>query len=100
MQPPLGHQREFMQSMCSFSATTASIHLLFGANTIASHTYFRVGQATGLNSEAGGSFEEKCKLSIFFHTYQDIRKVDQKPAHIMSGASYPGRTTLHVISPI
>ena len=56
-----------MQSMCSFSATTASIHLLFGANTIRTYAYFRVVQLTELNSEVWGPPEKKV-LYLFFFT--------------------------------
>ena len=51
-----------MQSMCSFSATTASIHLLFDANTIANYAYFRVVQLTELDSETMGPLEKRCQL--------------------------------------
>ena len=85
-QPPVGlvgRRREFMQSMCSFSATTASIHLLFCANIIRKYVYFRLVQLTGLNSEAGGPFEEKCKLYIIFFAHAKISgRWVQKPAHV------------------
>ena len=56
----------------SYSATTASIHLLFCANTIPSHAYFHVEQATGLNSEAGGPSAKSCKKIIIFFTRAKI----------------------------
>ena len=64
-----------MHPIDSFSATTASIHLLFCANTIPSHTYFRVGQATGLNSEAGDPSAKSCKKIMFFLTRTKISRI-------------------------
>ena len=61
-----------MDVIDSYSATTASIHLLFCANTIPSHTYFRVGQATEVNSEAGDPSAKSCKKIKFFLTRAKI----------------------------